>query len=118
MGKKIVLFAFQGELMCFLHVMLNGLDMKKRGFDVQVVIEGQATKLIKTFHDGGKDLPFLNIWTEFKAAGLIHAVCKSCATKMGSIREAELEHLPIVGDMSGHPAMAPYLDAGYEIISF
>lgn len=104
--------------MCFVHVMLNALDLHKRGTEVRVVIEGQATKLVKSFHDGGKDMQFFNLWNDLKNSGLIHAVCKACATKMGAIKEAELEKLPIVGEMSGHPAMGPYLDDGFEIITF
>ncbi len=44
--KKMAFFAFNGESMCFVHVLLNALDMKARGYDVRVVIEGAATKLI------------------------------------------------------------------------
>ena len=42
MAEKVVLVAFQGEPMCFVHVLLNALDMHERGFDVKVVIEGAA----------------------------------------------------------------------------
>jgi hypothetical protein len=44
--KKIVLVAFNGEFMCFVHVLLNALDMKERGYDVKIVIEGAATKIV------------------------------------------------------------------------
>ena len=47
MGKQVVLVALNGESMCFVHVLLNGLDMKERGYEVKVVIEGSATKLVK-----------------------------------------------------------------------
>ena len=42
--KKIVLFAFNGEFICFMHVLLNALDMNKKGYDVRIVIEGAANK--------------------------------------------------------------------------
>jgi len=29
--KKVALFAFNGELMCFVHVLLNALEMKDKG---------------------------------------------------------------------------------------
>ncbi|MCK4604812.1 MAG: hypothetical protein KAU41_09025 [Deltaproteobacteria bacterium] len=44
--KKVALFAFNGELMCFIHVLLNTLDMNERGHEVKIVIEGAATKLV------------------------------------------------------------------------
>ncbi len=37
---------------------------------------------------------------------------------MGSIKEAELENLPIVGDLNGHPKMTSYIDQGFKIITF
>ncbi len=42
----IALFAFNGEPMCFLHVLLNALDMKARGFGVKLVLEGASVKLV------------------------------------------------------------------------
>jgi len=46
MSRKVALFAFNGELICFVHVLLNALDMKEKDYDVKVVVEGAATKLI------------------------------------------------------------------------
>jgi hypothetical protein len=31
--KKIALFVFKGDPMCFIHVFLNALDMKDKGYD-------------------------------------------------------------------------------------
>ena len=38
--KKVALFAFNGELMCLMHVLLNAIDMNERGQEVKIVIEG------------------------------------------------------------------------------
>ena len=32
--------------MCFIHVLLNALDMGHKGYDAKIIIEGAATKLI------------------------------------------------------------------------
>ena len=32
--KKVVLFAFNGDFMCFIHVLLNALDMHEKGYEV------------------------------------------------------------------------------------
>ncbi len=116
-AKKVVLFAFQGEVMCFAHILLNALDMQAKGYDVKVVIEGESTKLIKTFYDN-PEAPFRPLYLKVKDTGLVDAVCKACATKMGSIEEAKAEDLPIKGEMSGHPSMAAYIEAGYSVITF
>ena len=44
MDKKVAIFAFNGETMCFAHALLNALDMKEKGYDIKLVIEGSATK--------------------------------------------------------------------------
>lgn len=114
--KKVALFGFNGELMCFVHVLLNALDMKERGYDVKLVIEGSATKLIRDLAE--PDKPFAGLYKKVKDAGLIDCACKACTAKMGTLKEAEAQHIPLVGDMSGHPSVAAYMEQGYEILTF
>ena len=45
--KKVALVAFTGGASCFSHVLLNALDMKERGYETLVIIEGAATAQIK-----------------------------------------------------------------------
>ncbi|MHA1734123.1 MAG: DsrE family protein [Promethearchaeota archaeon] len=115
--KKTVLFAFQGEAMCFAHVLLNALDVHNKGYDVKVVLEGLATKFAKVFRED-EQAPFRPLYLKVRDAGLVDAVCRACATKTGALEAAEAEGLPIKGDMSGHPSMSQYLDAGYDVITF
>ncbi len=113
---KVALVAFEGEAMCFVHVLLNALDMADKGHDVAVIIEGAATKLIPELAD--PERPFANLYASTKDRGLIKAVCKACAAKMGALESAEAQGLPIVGDMKGHPSLEPYLTEGYQILTF
>jgi hypothetical protein len=114
--KKVALFAFNGELMCFVHVLLNGLDMKEQGFEVKIIIEGSATKLIPDLIVEGNLLngPYKKV----RAENLIDGVCKACATKMGTAEEAKKIGLPLLNDMWGHPGIGKYLKEGYEVITF
>jgi hypothetical protein len=114
--QKVVLFAFNGELMCFIHVLLNALEMKEKGIGVKIIIEGSATKLIPDLGVEGNLLsgPFRKAQSE----DLIEGVCKACATKMGTTEDAKTLGLPLLGDMWGHPGMAKYLKEGYEVITF
>ena len=58
--RKTVLFAFNGESMCFIHVLLNTPDLKERAYDVRIVIEGSATKLVPEL--AKSDNPFLGLY--------------------------------------------------------
>ena len=104
--KKIVLFAFNGESMCFVHVLLNALDMHSRGYDVKLVIEGSATKLVKELD--GPDAAFGNLYKEVKEKGLVDCVCEACSQKTGSLTAAEDQGLRLCGELKGHPSIARY----------
>jgi len=113
--KKIAVFAFQGELMCFAHALLNVIDLHKTGHEVKLVIEGSATKLIGQLATAGT--PFAQQYAEIIQANLLAGICKACATKMGSLEEAQKQGLNLLGEMSGHPAFSTWLAEGYEVIS-
>lgn len=39
---KIAYFAFNGNTMCFQHLLLNTLDLHQKGHEVKLIIEGEA----------------------------------------------------------------------------
>lgn len=114
---KAALFAFNGEPMCFVHVLLNALDMKEKGYDVTIVVEGTATKLVKEFHEN-PDAPFANLYQKARDQGLIGCVCQACSTKMGSKENAQFQGLSLCGELSGHPSIARYEKDGYNVYTF
>jgi len=113
--RKVALFAFNGEFMCFIRVLLNALDMKAKGSNVKIVIEGAATKLIPDLIEQGN--PMGSLYLKAKEQGLIDRVCKACSNKMGSLEAARKEGLKLLDDMSGHPGMARYQEQGFEVIT-
>lgn len=115
MPKKVALFVFNGDPMCFIHVLLNGLEFHKKSYDVRTIIEGSATRLIPEL--AKSENPLHKLWEKTKEAGLIHGVCKACANKMETTEAAKSQGLNLLDDMSGHPGMAGYIDQGYEIIT-
>ena len=114
--KKIVIFAFRGDVMCFIHVLLNALDMKAKGYDVKLVIEGEATKVIPEM--AAASHPLNQIYQKIKSQGLIDGVCRACSAKMNVTAQVEAEGLAFLDDMNGHPSMARYLNNGFELITF
>ncbi|TFG07425.1 MAG: cytoplasmic protein [Promethearchaeota archaeon] len=116
MGKKYALYAFNGDPMCFIHVILNALDMHEKGHDVKVIIEGSACKLASEFENQSN--PFYKKYQELNEKGLVDCFCKACSNKMGSLGIVEKMGFPTCDEMLGHPSMAKYIDQGYEIITF
>ena len=113
---KLALFVFNGDPMCFIHVLLNALDMEAKGIESRIVIEGAATKLIPELTKPAN--PMHGLWKKAIAAGLVEGVCRACANKMGTLEEAKALGLAVLDDMSGHPGMAHFRERGFEIVSF
>jgi hypothetical protein len=114
--KKIALFAYNGEMMCFSHVMLYALDFFEKGYEVNVVIEGSATGLIKEL--AVPDSPFHALYSSVRENQLIGGICQACSSKMKTLGEARKQGLPIVGELNGHPSLERYVKAGFEIFTF
>ena len=114
--SKVILVAFRGDPMCFVHVLLNLLDMNEKGLRGRLILEGEATGLLPQLED--KTFFLHPLWEETKAKGLIEGVCRACATKMGTVKQAEELGLPLLDEMKGHPSLSRYLGQGFQVIIF
>ena len=114
--KKIALIAYDGELTCFAHVMLYALDFNSKGYDVKVVIEGAATRLIAELVR--PEAPFANLFREMLAKDLLACICEACSVKMGTFSVAQDQGLPIDGEMKGHPSLERFVSEDFNIITF
>ncbi|MCA1794637.1 MAG: cytoplasmic protein [Desulfobacteraceae bacterium] len=114
--KNVVLFAFRGDPLCFVHVLLNGIDLHERGKQGLIVLEGDAVTLVEKM---AKPDHFLSkLYQQAKSLGIIHGACKACSAKLKATKAVEKEGIPLIGDMAGHPAMGDFLANGYEVITF
>ena len=114
--KKIAMFVFNGSPICFVHVLLNGLDMAERGWEVRIVMEGGATKLVPKLSAPGHALHPL--WTRAREKGIVAGTCRACSKKLGVMDGSVRAGLPFLDDMSGHPSMARFREQGFEVITF
>ncbi|BCO10670.1 hypothetical protein GF1_30460 [Desulfolithobacter dissulfuricans] len=116
MQKKTIIFAFRGDPMCFVHVLLNGLDLASRGMEGKIIVEGDAVKLIPEMADTKHFLH--QLYTRALEADLIVGACRACSTKLGVAEAIEALDVELIGEMSGHPAMSKYMEQGYTIVTF
>jgi hypothetical protein len=113
---EVVILAFEGKKPCFLHALLNALDMSDNGVDVSLILEGESPRLLKEVTLESDSL--YPLYRKVKDRGLIKAVCYGCSKMMGALEIAQSEGLPINGEMSNHVPLSPYVERGAEIISF
>ncbi len=114
--KKVLLCAFNGEIMCFVHVLLNALDFNERGYETAVVVEGAAVKVVPEM--AAPDHAMHGLYRQVKNAGLMHGVCRACSAKFGVLDAVEKEGLTLLADMKGHASLARYVDQGFHVITF
>lgn len=114
--KKYVLFVFNGDPMCFIHVLLNALDLSEKGYSAGIVVEGSATGLIPELDE--EKHPLHKLWVRVREEGLVFGACRACSRKMGTLEDAQKQGLSLLDDMSGHPGMAGYIEKGYDVITF
>ena len=113
---KMALFVFNGSPMCFVHVLLNALDMHAKGDTVRIVMEGESTQLVDQLAQPDNWLH--GLWEKARTQNLIAGVCRACAQKLGARPAVENNGLALLDDMNGHPGMAAFREQGYEIITF
>jgi hypothetical protein len=114
--QKVALFVFNGSPICFVHVLLNALDMYNRGDRVRIVMEGEATQLVEKLAQPDNWLH--GLWQKARAQDLVAGACKACSQKLGVRASVEGQGLTFLDDMNGHPGMAAFRAQGYDIITF
>ncbi len=114
--QKYAIFAFRGDPMCFIHVLLNGLDLHAKGHQGLIILEGEALTLVPEM---AKPDHMLNLlYQKAMHAKLLHGACKACSVKLKVDQAIKDEAIPFIDDMSGHPSMAAFIEKGYQIITF
>jgi hypothetical protein len=114
--NKIVFFTFRDHPLCFIHVLLNSLDMASKGMEGKILLEGESVTLVPLMADPGHFLHPLYI--KAKQKGLFIGACRACSEKLQMTEAITKEGLPLIGDMSGHPAISEYIEKGYTILTF
>lgn len=110
--NKVAFFAFNGNKMCFMHVLINALDLHEKNVDTKIIVEGEAVKLIKVLEEEENKM-----YLKTKELGLFDSICKACSYQMDVLEYNETTGIPIKGNANGHPAIYDYIKDGYEIIT-
>ena len=110
--RKIAFFPFKGDKMCFVHVLINAIDLHEKGIETKIIMEGEAVTLIQIL-----DAEENKLYLKARELGLFDSICKACSSQMGVLDYNEKSGIPVKGNALGHPAMFDYINDGYEIIT-
>jgi len=114
--KKVALIAFRGDLSCFVHVLLNAIDFREKEYEVHIVLEGEATKLVAEL--AKPENAMHSLFEKTKSLGLFDGVCRACSHMLGSQEACVAEGFALLDDMHGHPSLARYMDDGCTVLIF
>ena len=109
--KKQLFVLFNYNKGIFTHILLNVFDLVEKGYDVGIIFESEACKLIIEYESKNYDK-----YEKLKAQNLVAAVCEVCAKAMGALEAAERQHLPINGTLSGHPPLESWIKDGFQVM--
>jgi hypothetical protein len=109
-SNKYAIFAFRGEGPCFLHAVLNAEDMRSKGFDVLVVMEGGSVKLISKILSGTFPVSIDRI------KDVVDCACLGCSQLFKVTHLFDTAGIRLVGEMNNHISIADYILKGYKII--
>jgi len=93
------------------------LEFDDAGYEVQVFLDGAATKWPQTFTDD-PDLPFNYAWAQLRERGLLAGACGYCANAFDVAAACERSGIDLLSDSTEHaPAVAQLADEGYEMLT-
>ena len=108
--KKIAIFAFRGEGPCFMHAILNAEDMRKKGFEAIVIMEGGSVKHISSIISGTFPISLDRI------KDVVDCACLGCSQMFKVDQLIKSAGIRLDGGMSNHVSVADYIIKGYSII--
>lgn len=110
--RKFLFYGMTGDNMCFLHILMNALDLAEEGMEARVIFEGASVKLVAVF-EAEKNPLYLKV----KEQGLIAGICLACSKAMGVYEQCLEAGLPFLSDMMGHAGMKHFILDGYQVVS-
>jgi len=112
MGKYLF-YVMRGQKMCFVHVLLNALDLVESGNEVKIILEGESVKLPQILEEEK-----FGLYLRAKEKNLFDGVCYACSVQLGVLEFNQSLDYPLIKDMNGHAGMTKYVNDGYNVLIF
>jgi hypothetical protein len=109
--RKILFYAMQGKKMCFMHVLMNALQLHEQGHEVKIIFEGEAVRLPSQLEKEENKL-----YLSSRKAGLLAGICLGCSIQFDMLEVNEAVGLRLLDDMYGHAGLLPFVKENYEVI--
>jgi hypothetical protein len=121
MNRKLLFVLFSDDACRRNHAFLYAIDLSRKGIEVKLIVEGPATRLFAEAADRQSAIALL--LDEARSLGILAGACArasaGCASTdpsrfvEGAVRDAGV---PLLSDLQGHAGIAPFVEAGYELV--
>ncbi|ACX72292.1 conserved hypothetical protein [Methanocaldococcus vulcanius M7] len=100
----------QPNMPVMMHTLLFANELKEKGDEVKIILEGEAVLWAKDLLSENHPLK-----SHFEKVKDDFVVCEACAS-MFNVKEEIKDKLKLENDLFGHISLKKYLDGGYRII--
>ncbi len=120
MPRTLLLVVFTNEPCRRNHAFMYALDLAGRGHQIRILLEGEGTRCLAE-----RTGRFGELFEQALQRGLVAGACQTasrgCSTGEPARNVEALakeQGLPLFADMQGHASIAPFIDEGYEVVTF
>ena len=121
MVRKILFVLFSDDACRQNHALLYALDLREKGHDVKLILEGAATRMVSAL--GAADSRPGALLRQARDAGVLAGACgrasSGCASEDPAHKVAEIAQaagVPLLSDLGGHASIEPFVREGYELV--
>jgi hypothetical protein len=119
--RKLLFLLFTDDACRQNHALMYALELKEKGHDVKLVLEGLATRMMGARAESRTG----SLLREACAAGLVAGACErassGCASDDPGRKVTELARergVALLNGLGGHADIEPFVREGYELVTF
>jgi predicted peroxiredoxin len=121
MQRKILFILFAEDVCRQLHAFLYANDLHRKGYQIRIIVEGMATRLLADLEEAPPRLQ--KAVADAKTAGLIAGACLQASSGCGSAEDRNIvdaikaRGVGFLSDLDNHAGIEPFIHEGYEVIA-
>jgi len=121
--RKLLFLLFSDDGCRQAHALMYALELREKGHDVKLLLEGLATRMVSELGAEGSRTGAL--LRQVRDAGILAGACErassGCASDDPARKVADVARahgVKLLSDLDGHPSIEPFVRQGYEIVTF
>jgi len=98
------------------HAFLYAKELKEHGHEVVLIFDGAGTEWAEELTNSESQSKLKPMYEELRTLDVLEIVCDFCAGAFGVKERLVERQRPLVSEYAGHPSIAKWVDAGYELV--